>query len=109
MKFGDILRELIESNNLTQKQLSLELNIAPSTLGNYVRNIREPDHSTLLIFARYFNVSTDYMLGNNTDKKISHDDEKLLNIFKKLDTKNKEILLREAQVLYDVQKKSSRQ
>lgn len=105
MKFGDVLRELIESNNLTQKQLSYELNIAPSTLGNYVRNIREPDHSTLLVFAKYFNVSTDYMLGHNTDEKISHEEEKLLNTFKKLDSKNKEILIRQAQVLYDVQKK----
>ena len=54
MKFGDILRELLEENELTQKQLAQDLNIAPSTLGNYIRNIREPDFETLKIFATYF-------------------------------------------------------
>ena len=62
MKFGNILRELIEHNQLTQKQMGQDLNIAPSTIGNYVRNIREPDHSTLIEIAKYFNVSTDYLL-----------------------------------------------
>lgn len=104
MKFGDILRELIESNNLTQKQLSMELNIAPSTLGNYVRNIREPDHSTLIIFAKYFNVSTDYMLGYSAQDKHTHNEEKLLNTYRKLNDTNKEIIIKEAQVILDVQK-----
>ncbi len=40
MRFGDVLRQLLVDNNITQKQLGQQLNIAPTTIGNYVRNIR---------------------------------------------------------------------
>ena len=39
MLFGDILRNLLEERNLSQKQFAEELKIAPSTLGNYIRNL----------------------------------------------------------------------
>ena len=34
MKFGEILRELLEDNDITQKQLATDLNIAATTIGN---------------------------------------------------------------------------
>lgn len=42
MSFGDNLRALIEERDITQKELAKKLNIAPSTLGSYVQNVREP-------------------------------------------------------------------
>ena len=62
MKFGDVLRELLEEQNLSQKQLAAELNISASALGNYIRNNREPDFEILKRIARYFCVSTDFLL-----------------------------------------------
>jgi len=62
MKFGDILRDLLEQHDITQKQLAKDLNIAPSTLGNYIQNLREPDFELLKKVAAYFQVSTDYLL-----------------------------------------------
>ncbi len=103
MSFGDILRELLEINNLSQKQLGANLNIAPSTIGNYVRNIREPDHSTLLIFAKYFNVSVDYLLGYNSDTSARQDELLLLNTYRKLSDKYRDILVKEAIILYQAQ------
>ena len=43
MNFGNILRELLEDNDITQKQLADDLNIASTTIGNYIRGLREPD------------------------------------------------------------------
>ena len=63
MDFYIRLENLIEERNLTQKQLSLDLHIASSTLNGYVNNNREPDFATLVRFAKYFSVSTDYLLG----------------------------------------------
>lgn len=103
MIFGDVLRDLIELNNLTQKQLGQDLNIAPSTLGNYVRNIREPDHSTLIVIADYFGVSTDFLLGHSLKNKLSHDEEALINIYRKLDKDYRQILYKESLVMLDVQ------
>ena len=62
MEFGDILRELLAERGITQKQLGQDLSLAPSTLGNYVNNLREPDYTTLKRIAQYFHVSTDYLL-----------------------------------------------
>ncbi len=63
MTFGERLKELMQENDLTQRKLSRDLNIAISTLNGYANNYREPDFATLAQLARYFNVSTDYLLG----------------------------------------------
>ena len=47
MSFGEKLRILLEEHTMTQKQLAKELNIAPSTVGSYIQNTREPDFDTL--------------------------------------------------------------
>ena len=47
LRFGDILRDLLEERNLSQKQMAEDLNISASAVGNYVRNNREPDFETL--------------------------------------------------------------
>lgn len=90
MKFGDTLRCLIEDNDKTQKEVARALNIAPTTLGNYIRNLREPDFKTLIGIANYFDVSVDYLLNNDKGKKLTSDEERLLNIYSKIpdDKKN---------------------
>ncbi len=93
MKFGDRLRELLEINNLSQKQLGEKLNISPSTIGNYVRNIREPDHATLIVFADYFNVSVDFLLGNSNGTRLGDEEHLLITIYKGLNTNYKKILV----------------
>ena len=91
MLFGNILKDLMHLNNLTQKQLGQELNIAPSTIGNYVRNIRQPDYSTLIEIAKYFDVSTDYLLGHSCKNKLTLDEETLINVYRKLGGEYKKI------------------
>ncbi len=46
MMFGDNLRRLLDERGITQKKMAEDLNIAASTLGNYVRGLREPDFNT---------------------------------------------------------------
>ncbi|MBQ1371997.1 MAG: helix-turn-helix transcriptional regulator [Oscillospiraceae bacterium] len=59
MTFGSIVRALIEERGITQKELTRQLNIAPSTLGSYIQGIREPDFEMLKRLAKNFDVSTD--------------------------------------------------
>lgn len=93
MIFSEILRNLIEEQNLTQKQLALELGISQSTLGGYVQGTREPDFETLKMFARYFRVSTDYLLGFHADYFHSQNEAELLRIFRSLDEAQQELYL----------------
>ena len=70
MKFGTVLRKLIEEHGITQKSLAAKLNLAPSTLGSYVQNTREPDFELLKKIASYFQVTTDYLLELDNRKYI---------------------------------------
>lgn len=62
------LVQLREEANLTQKQFAEAVKISNSTINRYETGIREPDYDTLILFADFFKVSTDYLLGR-TDKK----------------------------------------
>lgn len=98
MKLGDNLKELLEQHDMTQKQLALELDITPAALGNYIRNIREPDYITLIRIADYFHVSTDFLLNHKKNSTITSDEEILLRIFRSLSTEQKEIFLEQGKV-----------
>ena len=82
MSFGDNLRTLLEERNLTQKELAKQLNLAPSTVGSYVQNTREPDFDTLKTIAKYFDVSLDYLLDFNCGLTVNHQENDLIRIFR---------------------------
>jgi len=93
MQFGDILRWLIDENELTQKQLAADLHMATSTLGNYVRNLREPDYATLRHIADYFNVTTDYLLDHHPKPGANDTEDDLLQTFRQLPPTQQRIFL----------------
>jgi len=103
--FGDILRNLIDEKEITQKQLASNLNIAVSTLGNYVRNNREPDFETLKLIASYFSVSTDYFLDYKPDFVINHMESDLLRVFRSLSDNQKNLYLEQGKLLVKYDKK----
>lgn len=98
MRFGEILRELIEQHDMSQKELAQILNITPAALGNYIHNTREPDYKILLRIAEYFNVSTDFLLHHTTPSSLSHDEELLLHIFRSLTPEQKEFYLEQGKI-----------
>lgn len=99
MKFGEILRELLEDNDITQKQLADDLNIAPTTIGNYVRGIREPDFETLILLASYFEVSTDYLLNFQKKDIENHKEDEILRIYRSLSSNKREFLIEQGKLL----------
>lgn len=93
MKFGDILRELLEEHNISQKKLAEDLTISASAIGNYVRNNREPDFETLKKIAGYFHVSIDFLLSYQADSQSDFRDKKVLQIFHALTEEQKELYI----------------
>ncbi len=63
MKFGEILKMLRSSKNLTQKQLAKMFDLSESNISKYEAGTVEPSIKLLLSFADYFGVSVDYLLG----------------------------------------------
>ena len=99
MTFGDILRELLYNNNITQKQLAADLNIGATTIGNYIRGLREPDFEILKLLAAYFNVTTDYLLDFQSGTAKDHGEDELLYIYRLLPADIKELFLEQGKLL----------
>jgi len=92
MNFGDVLRNLLEERDITQKQLAADLNVAPSTIGGYIRNKSEPDFNTLKQIAKYFDVSIDYLLDYRTGNTTTHQEDELLRVFRSLTDEQRDFL-----------------
>lgn len=97
MNLGNNLKKLLEQHNITQKQLAQQLDITPAALGNYIRNIREPDYRTLIKIADYFHVSTDFLLGHDIGP-YTGDEEILLYIFRSLKEDQQEFYLEQGKI-----------
>ncbi len=93
MTFCKTLRNLIEEQQITQKQLAHNLGIPVSTLGGYVQGTSEPDFETLKLFATYFKVSTDYLLNFNLGTNVVDNEIELLRVFRTLDAKLQNIYI----------------
>lgn len=76
------LLELRQSHNLTQKQLCENLNIGRSTYSYFETGSRLPDIETLVMFANYYEISVDQLLGLSNDpagssKSVVTDDDNM--------------------------------
>ena len=49
----------------------MELGMSQNTISRYETGAREADYKTLLIFADYFNVSVDYLLGRTDNPEVN--------------------------------------
>lgn len=104
MQFGDVLRELLEEKEMSQKQLADELNLLAPTLGRYIRNEREPDIETIKTIAKYFNVSTDYLLDFHTGKTHSHMEDELLRVFRSMTLEQQDIFVEQGKAIERINK-----
>ena len=62
-KFSEVLSELMKEKNISQIQLARYLNVGQQTVSKYMNHKIEPSLDTVIKIAKYFEVSTDYLLG----------------------------------------------
>lgn len=92
------IKELRTERGITQADLAKILKISDRAVGYYENGDREPDYSTLLKIADYFDVSIDYLLGVSDIKKPNESkntDKEFVAFYegyKDLDDADKEIL-----------------
>ena len=100
MLFGDVVRKLLEEHMISQKEMAQVLNISPSTLGNYIRNLRQPDFDTIKKIAGYFSVSTDYLLDyQNGLAECSGEEKELVGMFRTFSPEQKRIYLEQGRAI----------
>lgn len=96
------IKELRENRRLIQAILALELNITQQSLSKYERDITTIKIDILKKIAKYFNVTTDYLLGVSDVKrdlqgqmKMNKDMDEyydLIEVYKGLDKYDRELV-----------------
>ena len=100
--FAQRLTLLREAKNLKKKELAQVLNVSPACISQYENNLSMPGPDTRLRIAKYFNVSVDFLIANDSVstpldlgssfyKDVSYYD--LLNSCSKLPDRHKKIVL----------------
>ena len=82
--FSTRIKELREKRGLSMDLLAKELKVTKSRVNMWENNGTVPRMSVLLDLARYFGVSTDYLLGNDTTENISTDNKRLSSLQRNL-------------------------
>lgn len=59
-----VLKNLRERKGMTQREVAHVLHIADSTISHYEKGISVPSTEMIIRLADFYNVTTDYLLGN---------------------------------------------
>ena len=63
MEFKDRLKDLRVERGISQMQLAKELKLSQSAIAKWELGKTEPTASAIIAVAKYFNETTDFMLG----------------------------------------------
>lgn len=118
MTFGERFKELRLDKNLKQQELADNFNriygytFSKSSISQYENNKRRPETDALIDFAKYFNVSIDYLVGLSENKNPCVENEvsvtnkdildniKGLFLYSKINRKEKDLLFKNISNLY---------
>ena len=64
-----LIRDLREDHDLTKREVAAYLGVSQQTYSNYENGVREIPTNTVVALARYYQVSTDYLLGLTDERK----------------------------------------
>lgn len=62
-KFSERLKELRVEKNISQTKLANAMKVGQSCVSGWEKQWREPNFNALIKLAKYFEVTTDYLLG----------------------------------------------
>ena len=63
MTFGLMLKSLMIENKITQQELASRIGVSQRAVSKWVNLQSEPTESAIVACAKYFNVTSDYILG----------------------------------------------
>lgn len=84
--FGEKLQALLDDNDISQSKLANELDVTSQAVSKWCNNLAQPDHETLIKIANKFNVSIDYLLGNELNDKTIDNMEENKELLSKVST-----------------------
>jgi transcriptional regulator with XRE-family HTH domain len=82
--FSIRVKDLREKSGLSMEQLATKLGVSKSRVNMWENNGTIPRGDVLIQLAKYFEVSTDYLLGNDDDSSISQTNAQLSSLQRNL-------------------------
>lgn len=70
MKLGEKLKILRLEKGLSLQELADKFNVGKTTIANYERGDRKPDYEMIIKFCKFFDVTSDYLLGLTDDPNL---------------------------------------
>jgi len=67
---GSMIRKKRTEIGLSQKDLAGQINVSPPAINRFEKGEKSPSVDTLVKLAKVLGVSTDYLLGNESDNDI---------------------------------------
>lgn len=61
-----LIRDLREDHDLTQREVASHLGVSQQTYSNYENGVRDIPTSAVVALAKYYQVSTDYLLNSGS-------------------------------------------
>lgn len=94
MMFNERLKELRIEKSLSQKELAKAINVTQQAIDYWENGINEPKATYIIQLAKFFDISTDELLGlseekgyiqqkKSPDKSISEDEQELLDLYRR--------------------------
>ena len=75
--FTERLKSLRKEAGLTQKEIADRFKTSPQSYAQWEKGLRSPSKESLEKLAQFFNVSTDYLLGNS---ELKNPEDQLSNV-----------------------------
>lgn len=72
---GKRMKSLRERRNLKQNQVAEKLGVSPYQLSRYESGKTKPDPDMIASIANYYEVTTDYLLGQSENPRMTEDEE----------------------------------
>ena len=103
-------RELLAESGKMQKDICDDLGISKQKLSKWKTGYSEPNFDDIIMLAKYFHVSTDYLLGlsDDLDAPLSSaaldlpaDERELLNLYRQLNYEGRQRLIARAEVMIE--------
>ena len=63
MEFNEILREIIKSNNYTQKQIAQKIGVKQSQISEWLKGKAKPGYDNIKAIIKNLDVTAEYILG----------------------------------------------
>ncbi len=81
--FGKRLQEVLDLNDMRQKELALTLGVSVVTVNRWIQSVYEPDLDMITRISKLFNVSVDFLIGRD-DEMYSYSKSKRLRFFNEI-------------------------